>query len=149
MNQVLGNRYLKYQKYKAKALKKQLVTIQNCIEQWIKFQMDWMRLESIILGANPEMKKALSGDISKFMKVDAQFQKLMGYVGLINQSVKDNCTEKKLNEITAWNQKIEEVDKGLQAYLDKKRSQCARFFFLDDEDLIYILSNVIPLFSPS
>jgi len=74
--------------------------------------------------------------------VSQLFETLMNKVGVIDQTLKLYCTDKQLGLFTQWNQKIEEVDKGLQSYLDKKRNQCARFYFLDDEDLIYILSNV-------
>ena len=87
------------------------------------------------------MAKVLGQEIAKFNKVDQQFQSLMNKVGMIEKTLEKYCTDKQLSLFQNWNIKLEEVDKGLQDYLDKKRTACARFYFLDDEDLIFILSN--------
>ncbi len=72
-----------------------------------------MRLESILINANPEMKKTLGGDISKFNKISLLFEQIMNKVGMIEKTMKIYCTDKQLTAFMNWNAKIEEVDSGL------------------------------------
>ena len=53
-----------------------------------------------------------------------------------------HCDQKNKMKFEEKNEKMESIKKSLELYLGTKREKCPRFFFLDDEDLLYILSNV-------
>jgi hypothetical protein len=53
-----------------------------------------------------------------------------------------HCDQKNKAKFEEKNEKMETIKKSLELYLGHKREKCPRFFFLDDEDLLYILSNV-------
>jgi len=64
-------------------------------------------------------------------------------VSSLGSKIDANCTQKNKLKFEDMNIKMESIKKSLELYLGTKREKCPRFFFLDDEDLLYILSNVI------
>ena len=60
----------------------------------------------------------------------------------MNSRALQACTkEGLLKTLQDWNKSLEKLQKTLEDYLDKQRTQFARFFFLSNEELLLILSN--------
>jgi dynein heavy chain, axonemal len=51
-------------------------------------------------------------------------------------NVKNNCTTNRLNEFIKYNQGMERIQKSLDAYMDEKRVQFPRFYFLSNDELL-------------
>ena len=78
---------------------------------------------------------------TKFKEVDAVWKTIMKQV---NSDTSANSVYKipRLNEdLKAALAKLEEVQKGLQLYLDGKCAQFPRFYFLSSEELLEILAE--------
>ncbi|KAJ1501572.1 Dynein heavy chain 7, axonemal [Coelomomyces lativittatus] len=116
-----------------------LSNCQECIDEWLKLQATWLYLEPIfgsqdILDQMPEEGK-------KFKAVDASWRKIMS-----------RCHEEKfimlvtgrpglLVELKEDNELLEQVQKGLNNYLELKRLFFPRFFFLSNDEMLEILSE--------
>ena len=55
--------------------------------------------------------------------------------------VKQHCVEKVLNELTSNNRKMEDIQKRVEAFLDEKRAEFPRLFFISNDELLKLLSN--------
>lgn len=55
--------------------------------------------------------------------------------------VKQHCVEKVLNELTVNNRKMEEIQKRVEDFLDEKREEFPRLFFISNDELLKLLSN--------
>jgi dynein heavy chain, axonemal len=75
INMILGNRFVKSMRTEADNFRKNLLTLSNAVEEWIKVQQAWMYLENIFQSA--DIKKQLGSTVSKFEAVDKYFKALM------------------------------------------------------------------------
>ena len=55
--------------------------------------------------------------------------------------VKRHCVEKQFNELKSNNIKMEEIQKKVEAFLDEKRKEFPRLFFISNDELLQLLSN--------
>jgi dynein heavy chain len=76
INMILGNRYVKVMRSDAEAMKKNLQTLSNALDEWVKVQGQWMYLENIFISS--EIKKTLGREAAMFESVDKQYKNLMG-----------------------------------------------------------------------
>ena len=85
--------------------------------------------------------KQLPAETKKFKGVDIKWRYYMNQANE-NPSILDNCSKEGLKDnFMDMNKSLEMVQKGLKEYLEKKRSNFARFYFLSDDDLLEILSQ--------
>ncbi|KAL4494234.1 hypothetical protein ABPG73_018753, partial [Tetrahymena malaccensis] len=131
--------YIKNLKRIAEPLEQRLVFVQDTLEGWIKCQRSWMYLEPIF--ASEDIKKKMELQKQKFDTVDdfwrttmESFAKEPGlWEGIENDRLK--------NEFNQHNKTLDEIQKKLSDYLESKRRDFPRFFFLSDEELLEILAD--------
>lgn len=88
-----------------------------------------------------DIMKQLPAETKKFKGVDIKWRYYMNQANE-NPSILDNCSKEGLKDnFMDMNKSLEMVQKGLKEYLEKKRSNFARFYFLSDDDLLEILSQ--------
>lgn len=137
---ILGNRYVQVLRQNAERLKKQLNTLNNVVEGWVKCQRDWIYLENIF--ASPEIKRVLQSETKQFEQVNKFF------LGLMTKAHKTPNPLKllKLNgnlydQLTIENTRLEQIQTSLDKYLETKRGFFPRFYFLSKDELLTILAN--------
>lgn len=116
-----------------------LVRTQEGLEDWLKVQCAWMALEPVF--SSDDIMKQMAKEGTKFKEVDAVWKQIMKQV---NSDPLANSVYKipRLNEdMKAALVKLEEVQKGLNAYLEGKCGQFPRFYFLSPEELLEILAE--------
>ena len=111
----------------------------DTLEQWVSCQGQWTYLQPIFDSA--DIMKQLPNETKRFKGVDIKWRYIMNQCHE-NPGILDNCSKEGLKDnFVDANKNLELVQKGLKEYLEKKRSNFARFYFLSDDDLLEILSQ--------
>ena len=142
INTILGSRYVKPLRAEAESWKKNLFTLNQIIEEWVTCQKQWIYLENIL--KSPDIKRHLPNESAKFEKVDANFKKLMDRTKKSPSAikmVKGPGGQQLLDQLKANNEALEDIQKKLEDYLEKKRGDFPRFYFLSNDELLEILAN--------
>ncbi|KAG5501858.1 hypothetical protein JKF63_04128 [Porcisia hertigi] len=110
------------------------------IEEWITLQKNWMYLEFIF--SSDDIKEQLPEESAMFDSVDRLFRSLTSKAN--NQkNVFQICTEEGvLEDLQKNNASIDVIQKKLEDYLETKRIAFPRFYFLSNDELLSILSDV-------
>ncbi|XP_020300595.1 dynein heavy chain 3, axonemal isoform X2 [Pseudomyrmex gracilis] len=116
-----------------------LILMQDIIDQWLLCQATWMYLEPIF--SSEDIMRQMPTESRNFFRIDEIWRKIMLYV-LKNRRVTDaTAMSNMLQELKLCNVLLEEIQKGLNEYLEKKRLFFPRFFFLSNDELLEMLSE--------
>jgi dynein heavy chain len=116
-----------------------LMTVSNVIEEWIKCQKNWRYLQPIFDSA--DIMKQLPAETKKFKSVDSQFRNIMTQSKVSPNVLRNCCREGLYDKFIDFNKSLDNVQNGLNDYLETKRLLFPRFFFLSNDELLDILSN--------
>ncbi|KAJ9453409.1 Dynein-1-beta heavy chain [Diplonema papillatum] len=110
------------------------------LDEWINLQKTWMYLEFIF--SSEDIKKQLPEESRLFAKTDQDFCALMQRAHE-NPKIMPIAGEKEtLNLLKRGNDVLDRVQKRLEDYLETKRVAFPRFYFLSNDELLEILSDV-------
>lgn len=100
-----------------------------------------MYLESIF-SSGEDIRKQRPRDAADFDIIDKSWVKLMKDT-FKQRSVRRQCalSRQRLNELMKWNAIMEKIQKNLEEYLEEKREQFPRFYFISNEELLRILAS--------
>ena len=137
---MLGSRYVNEIRAKVEDWESKLAYLSDCIDEWLTFQRQWMYLENIFNAE--DIQTQLKAETKQFQQVDKFWKdhmtKAKKDAKVISQYDSGRVVLKKFVEN---NQRLEEIQKGLEDYLGTKRGAFPRFYFLSNDDLIEILSQ--------
>ena len=120
-------------------LETMMQTLQDLIDNWLKCQQTWLYLEPIF--SSEDIVKQMPEEGSKFQEVDLMWRELMGKTSespVVVSIAKDTSN---LEQLVRCNELLDSVQKGLAAYLEKKRLFFPGFFFLSNDEMLEILSE--------
>ncbi|CAJ1371943.1 unnamed protein product [Effrenium voratum] len=116
-----------------------LTYIQDLLEQWLAMQRSWLYLEPIF--SSDDIQKQLPNEAKRFQQVNGLWRTTMESVAE-NPNVLDvSEIENLLASFIDANKKLDAIQKGLNDYLETKRMDFPRFFFLSNDELLMILSQ--------
>ncbi len=78
-------------------------------------------------------------EAAKFRDVDANWRTMMGKIFTNTKVIEFTKNKKFLDLLKEGHNNLEIVQKGLNAYLEGKRSSFPRFYFLSNDELLEIL----------
>ena len=126
-----------------------LITLSDILEEWAKVQAQWMYLQPIFDSA--DIAKHLAQENKKFKQVDNVWKTVMTNANRDKvvlkvcfpelEHMKDSGTNQLLEKLRKANEDLEDIQKKLNDYLERKREAFARFYFLSNDELLEILSQ--------
>jgi dynein heavy chain len=119
---------------------KALNDVAETIDMILNVQRQWMYLESIFIGSE-DIRRQLPAETIMFEKVNKNFLVVMTRMNETKYAIRACCEEGLLDKLTQMNETLEKIQKSLDQYLEQKRQEFPRFYFLSNDDLLEILGQ--------
>uniref|UniRef100_A0A8C9VXT2 Dynein axonemal heavy chain 12 n=1 Tax=Scleropages formosus TaxID=113540 RepID=A0A8C9VXT2_SCLFO len=124
-----GSPFIKPFETEIKVWEERLIRIQETIDEWLKVQAQWLYLEPIF--SSEDIMQQMPEEGRLFQSVDKHWREVLPATSLPGL----------LENLQNSNNLLEQIMKGLNAYLEKKRLFFPRFFFLSNDEMLEILSE--------
>lgn len=136
---IAGSRFVAPIRDEVDEWQRNLLLLQETLDEWMLLQKQWMYLESIFSAS--DIRKQLPSEAAKFAEVDSHWQKMMKESSEENLAIVAGTKAGRLQQMRRCNQVLDGIQKSLEDYLQSKRLHFARFFFLSNEELLEILAH--------
>ncbi|KAM7384052.1 hypothetical protein PAMA_011415 [Pampus argenteus] len=134
-----GSPFIKPIEAECKQWEDKLLSMQDIIDSMLRCQATWLYLEPIF--SSEDIIAQMPEEGRKFAIVDSYWK------NIIAEAVKDTRVlvatgqPNMLERLQESNVFLDDIQKGLNTYLEKKRLYFPRFFFLSNDELLEILSQ--------
>ncbi|KAK5640705.1 hypothetical protein RI129_009252 [Pyrocoelia pectoralis] len=116
-----------------------LIMMQDIIETWLICQATWMYLEPIF--SSEDIMRQMPTEGRNFKQVDRTWRAIQANTIQDTRVIVATDYKNMLPLLRQCNLLLDDIQKGLNDYLEKKRLYFPRFFFLSNDELLEILSE--------
>lgn len=116
-----------------------LDTMQKIIDEMGKCQRTWMNLEPVF--SSDDIEKTLANETKWFREVDKLWRETTDQINDDPSILELTERENLLNSFIHANYQLDNIQRSLNEYLEKKSLVFPRFFFLDSESLLMLLAQ--------
>ncbi|XP_034243583.1 dynein heavy chain 3, axonemal isoform X2 [Thrips palmi] len=134
-----GSPYVKAFEADMVAWEEKLISMQDILDAWLTCQATWLYLEPIF--SSEDIMRQMPQEAANFRKVDKAWRAIMTNTVADRHVLIATDYPNMLDLLRENNVLLEEIQKGLNDYLEKKRLFFPRFFFLSNDELLEILSE--------
>ncbi|XP_052396332.1 dynein axonemal heavy chain 12 [Carassius gibelio] len=134
-----GSPFIKPFETEIKAWEERLIRIQDTIDEWLKVQHQWLYLEPIF--SSEDIMKQMPEEGRLFQIVNKHWKEVMVHCVKDPKVLAATSLPGLFEKLQESYILLENIMKGLNAYLEKKRLFFPRFFFLSNDEMLEILSE--------
>jgi len=140
LNNIIGSRYVRRLLSTAIEVKQQFDLLWQVVDEWIHCQRNWLYLDNIF--SSPDIRAHLKKETADFEALDKTWRQLIRLISVSSKNILLNyTTPEHLAKLQKMNKGMDKIKKELQNYLESKRTEFPRFYFLSDGELLPIMSH--------
>ena len=140
LNNIIGSRYVRRLLSRAITVKQQFDLLWQVADEWVHCQRNWLYLDSIF--SSNDIRSHLKKETSDFEMIDKTWRPLTRAIGGTSRNILLNyANPEHLAKLQKMNKAMDKIKKELQNYLETKRKEFPRFYFLSDGELLPIMSR--------
>jgi len=137
---ILSSRYVTFMRDKVAGWSSMLANVGELLENWLSLQATWIYLEAVF--SSGDIARQLPQESKRFSLVDKLFAKIMTKAQEVEYVLEYVRTADDLRKsIAHMTEQLELCQKSLSGYLEQKRNQFFRFYFVSDPVILEILSQ--------
>ncbi|TNJ29607.1 Dynein heavy chain [Giardia muris] len=137
---MMNNKYVKGLLQEVTKWQEDLAAVDAVITLWLSVQQTWGYLEPIFIGSE-DIRAQLPEDSKRFEDIHYNWKKIMEKMVHVARAITVSTTPNFQHQLESLQAELSKCEKALADYLDAKRRQFPRFYFVSSTDLLDILSK--------